>query len=113
VGDPAEETCRSPNQVDAKNVTPDCQRTVRNEFGALMRTGTFRPFSRESVQKNGADCLADVAPLEKSDRPQDVVGLVIPNAARRGLFGQKLAAPGMSVRWSSEACFPLLPSGKA
>lgn len=56
MGDPAEETCRSPNQVDAKNVTPDCQRTVRNEFGAPRPTRAFRPFSRESAQKNGAEC---------------------------------------------------------
>jgi hypothetical protein len=91
VGDPAEETCRSPNQVDAKNVTPDCQRTVRNEFGALMRTGTFRPFSRESVQKNGADCLADVAPPNEFVRPREVVRCLIPKLSSAVLGCLELA----------------------
>ena len=65
MGDPAEETCRSPNQVDAKNVAPDCQRTVRNEIGPLRQTCTFRPFLSEFAREKWGGLPRGCCPIGK------------------------------------------------
>lgn len=105
MGDPAEETCRSPNQVNAKNVTSDCQRTVRNEFSALRRTHTFRPFSCGSAEKNGADCPVDVASLNVFFQSREVVGCLRLKPSSAELGRRELTWRWSPVRRSSGACF--------